>query len=231
MTFADEVLSFQEKLSNFKIGLPKGYTLINPYSGVNKILVKQVSSIFYKKYYDDNRKRRLIIGSSPARRGTAITEIPFEDAEDIAKETGLSPAGFHISKASSSFLKSIMTEYGGKPKFYQNFYLSFVFPLGISRTNSNNHEVNCNFYESSQLRELLTPYIKTFLEAQLNLGIDTSVCYCIGSGDNYKFLSKINDSCGFFKEIIPLEHPRFITQYNSKNVEMYKQKYISALTK
>ncbi|EAF3770136.1 DUF4918 family protein, partial [Listeria monocytogenes] len=33
----------------------------------------------------------------------------------------------------------------------------------------------------------------------------------------------------FFDTIIPLEHPRFIMQYNSKNKDVYMKKYLSAL--
>ena len=55
--------------------------------------------------------------------------------------------------------------------------------------------------------------------------------YCIGSGENYEFLKKINEKYCFFDKIIPLEHPRFIMQYNSKNKEYYLNKYLSALTK
>ena len=59
------------------------------------------------------------------------------------------------------------------------------------------------------------------IQAQIDLGIDTSICYCIGSGENYTFLSKINEKHKFFEEIIPLEHPRFIMQYNSKHKEEF----------
>ncbi|HAJ56002.1 MAG TPA: DUF4918 domain-containing protein, partial [Lactobacillus sp.] len=43
---------------------------------------------FYKKYFNDTKPRRLILGSSPARRGTAITGVPFEDEDELKKETG-----------------------------------------------------------------------------------------------------------------------------------------------
>lgn len=61
---------------------------------------------------------------------------------------------------------------------------------------------------------------------QLDFGIDNSVCYCIGVGENYKYLTFLNSEFRFFKKIIPLEHPRFITQYNSNKTEVYLQKYI-----
>lgn len=33
----------------------------------------------------------------------------------------------------------------------------------------------------------------------------------------------------FFEKIIPLEHPRYIMQYNSKNKETFINKYLAAL--
>ena len=44
-------------------------------------------------------------------------------------------------------------------------------------------------------------------------------------------LLEINEKYKFFKNIIPLEHPRFIMQYNSKNKDMYLKKYIDVLKK
>ena len=67
------------------------------------------------------------------------------------------------------------------------------------------------------------------LKKQISLGIDTSICYCIGSGENFKFLSKINEQYKFFDKIVALEHPRFIMQYNSKDKNKYLDKYINAL--
>ena len=67
------------------------------------------------------------------------------------------------------------------------------------------------------------------LKRQIAFGIETSICYCIGSGENFKFLTKINEQYKFFDKIIALEHPRFIMQYNSKDRNKYLNKYINAL--
>ena len=89
--------------------------------------------------------------------------------------------------------------------------------------------INCNYYDSKKLQEALYSLIVSSIQAQIDFGIDTSMCYCIGSGENYTFLSKVNDKYKFFKEIIPLEHPRFIMQYNSKYKDEYLEKYLNAL--
>lgn len=229
-TFSEKVFQFDQELGNVKIDLPAPYKLIKPYSSRNKKQVLQVVQTFYQKYFNDNNKRCLILGSSPARRGSAITGVPFEDASNLQKETGISIANFHVSKASSNFLNEVIDKYGGRTKFYHDFYLNFVCPLGICKTNSKGNQVNCNYYENKRVEEMLTPFIISVLKTQISFGIDTSVCYCIGSGQNYQELSKINKKLHLFQKIIPLEHPRFVTQYHPEDEGKYLTKYLNALT-
>ena len=228
-TFSDKVFKFDQELGNVKIDLPAPYKLINPYSSRNQKQILQIVQIFYQKYFNDNNKRRLILGSSPARRGSAITGVPFEDASNLQKETGIAIPNFHVSNASSNFLNKVIDKYGGRNKFYRDLYLNFVCPLGICKTNSKGNQVNCNYYENKRVEEMLTPFMISALKTQINFGIDTSVCYCIGSGQNYQELSKINKELHLFQKIIPLEHPRFITQYHPEEKEKFLHKYLDAL--
>lgn len=226
--FSDRVWEFNDWLSNISIELFDNYSLKNPFNEKNKDKIKDISKTFYRKYYNDNNKRYLILGSSPARKGTATTGIPFEDANHLYKESGIMIDEFYINKSSSDFLYDVMEEYGGCEKFYKDFFMSFICPLGIVNTNSKGNEVNANYYEKKKLENALYDFIIESLKRQISLGIDTSVCFCIGSGENYKFLTKINDQHKFFEHIIPLEHPRFIMQYNSHNREKYIEKYINS---
>ena len=134
-----------------------------------------------------------------------------------------------MGKSSTGFLSDVIAEYGGRGKFYADFYMNFVCPLGIVKTNLKGHRANCNYYENEELKSFLYPFIVEALRSQIAFGIDVSVCYCIGSGENYKFLSRINEKHRFFGRIIPLEHPRFIMQYNSKRKDEFIKKYLNAL--
>lgn len=230
ITMAERILDFYSKIPQELIVLPDGYRMINPFIGTQKEQVKMVTNAFYKKYYNDTRERRLILGSSPARRGTAVTGVPFEDAKHLWKQTGITIGKFYINKSSSGFLDEVIEAYGGYEKFYSDFYMNFVCPLGIVKNNARGHEVNCNYYDNKKLQEGLKSLIVTSLRNQIKLGIDTSVCYCIGSGENYRFLSEINKEYNFFDGIVPLEHPRFIMQYNSKRKEAFLKKYLDALS-
>lgn len=228
-TFSDNVLEFNEWLANIPLELFDNYTISNPFSGQNKEQIKEITNTFYKKYYNDHHKRYLILGSSPARKGTATTGIPFEDASHLYKETGIMIDNFYINKSSSNFLYDVIEQYGGCEKFYNDFFMSFVCPLGIVNVNSKGNEINANYYENKKLENMLCNFIVTSLKKQIDFGIETSICYCIGSGGNFKFLTKINEQYKLFDKIIALEHPRFIMQYNSKDRNKYLDKYINAL--
>ena len=145
-TFSNSILEFNEWLANTSIELFDDYSLVNPFSGKNKEKIKNITTLFYEKYYNDNKKRYLILGSSPARRGTAATGIPFEDANHLYKETGILIDNFYINKSSSDFLYDVMDQYGGCEKFYKEFFMNFVCPLGIVNINQKGNEVNKNYY-------------------------------------------------------------------------------------
>lgn len=227
--FSNKVIEFNKMLANVDIDLPEGFKLINPFTGSYKNIVKYVSLEFYNKFYNDTKPRIMILGSSPARRGTALTGVPYEDAEHLFAETGIKVDGFHVNKASSNFLYEVIDEYGGCQKFYSDFYMNFICPIGIVRVSGTGKETNCNYYDNKKLQNILYDFIIKTLKQQLNFNIDRSICFCIGSGENYKFLMDVNTKYGFFDKIIPLEHPRFIMQYNSKDKDKYLQKYLYAL--
>lgn len=228
--FYNSILNFNNYLSNILLDLPENYNIVNPFNGKNKDKIEEITKVFYKKYYNDTNKRILVLGSSPARRGTSLTGVPFEDASHLYEITGISIDDFYIKKSNSDFLYEVMDKYGGVEKFYKDFYLSFICPLGIEKLNNKGNYVNCNYYENKKLENSLYNFIIDSIKRQISFGIDTSVVYCIGSGENYKFLTKINEEYKFFEKIIPLEHPRFIMQYNSKDKDKYLDKYLEALT-
>ena len=226
-TVAQEILEFNDSLGRVSLEVLKGFNLINAFNGVNRDTIKRVLHKFYTKYYNDTDKRFMILGSSPARRGTALTGVPFEDVNHLQKDTGISIDAFGANKRSSSFLYEVMEEYGGRQNFYKQFYMSFVCPLGIENINLKGNWVNCNYYENAALKKCLYPFIVDSLRRQIDFNIDTTVCFCIGSGENFKFLTNINDEYHFFDTIVPLEHPRFITQYNADRKEEFMQKYVN----
>jgi len=48
-------------------------------------------------------------------------------------------------------------------------------------------------------------------------------------GKNYRYLLDLNNRMGFFRRIIPLEHPRYVMQYKTKDKERYVEDYLGKL--
>ena len=78
------------------------------------------------------------------------------------------------------------------------------------------------------LAERIVPFAVDCLRKQIDWGLQTNVAFCLGEGENYKFLRKLNEQYKLFDEIVPLPHPRFIMQYKLKQKEAYIDQYIHA---
>jgi hypothetical protein len=59
--------------------------------------------------------------------------------------------------------------------------------------------------------------------------INREVVYCLGTGKNLAFLNELNKAHRWFQRVVPLEHPRYIMQYKSKQVDSYIAKYLEVL--
>jgi hypothetical protein len=227
-TFADRINHFNKNLS-FNGPLPEGISVMNPFRENPEALA--VSSAFYKKFYDDHRERHLILGINPGRFGAGITGVPFTDTKRLTSECGLPFNGKPTHEPSATFIYEMINAYGGAEKFYGNFYIHSVFPLGFTATNEKGKEVNYNYYDSRELTESVYDAIIKNIQTQLKFGINKKIAYCFGTGKNEKFLKKLNEEYKFFEEIIPLEHPRFIMQYRFKTKEIFVKKYLDAFAR
>ncbi len=226
-TFADKVIAFNKQL-DFKGKLPKGVSIMNPFKENKEII--PISSAFYKKFYDDFRRRRMILGINPGRFGGGVTGVPFTDPKRLVNECGIVYLGKTTHEPSSVFIYEMIEAYGGAEAFYSKFYINSICPLGFTATANNGKEVNYNYYDSKELTNAVYHFIIENIRKQISLGVDTDICYCFGTGKNEKFLHALNDEYRFFNKIIALEHPRFIVQYKSKTKQLYIDKYLSAFS-
>ncbi len=225
-TFAERVIAFNKSL-DFTGSLPEGIGIMNPFRENEMIL--PVSSAFYRKYYSDNRSRHLILGINPGRFGAGVTGIPFTDTKRLKDPCGIDYAGKVTHEPSSVFVYEVIEAYGGPAAFYSDFYINSVFPLGFILRDGSGKEKNYNYYDSKELTAAVYDFGVESLRQQLRMGIETDRCYCFGTGKNEKFIRTLNEKYQFFKEIIALEHPRFVMQYKSKFKQEYISKYIQAL--
>lgn len=225
-TFADRIISFYREIS-FDDKLPEGISLMNPFRDNPQIL--DTISMFYRKYYSDNRKRHMIMGINPGRFGAGATGIPFTDTIRLESICGISLKGMKTYETSSVFMYEMIDRYGGPEKFYGDHYISSVSPLGFTAAGKKGAEVNYNYYDNRELTESIMDFILVSLRKQIDFGIYPDTCFCLGTGKNYKFISELNRKYKFFERIVPLEHPRFIMQYRLKKKELYINNYISRL--
>ncbi len=220
MIYADKILSFLKQLQ-LNIDLPQHAEVMNPFKDK---AVMEICTQFYQKYYNDNNERKMIIGINPGRHGGGITGIPFTDPIRLKKECGIDNPWQPKQELSSVFVYDVINAFGGAEKFYQQFYITAVSPLGFT-----SHGRNLNYYDDRDLQNSIKDFVVDCMNKQLEFGIDREIAFCLGDGKNYKYLSKLNEEHKFLGKIIPLPHPRFIMQYKLKKKEEYIQSYLVKL--
>jgi hypothetical protein len=227
MTFAEKVIAFHEQLQYTGDALPMGIHVMNPFFESSVALGN--IKLFAKKYLNDEKPRHIILGINPSRFGAGVTGIPFTDTKRLISECEINYSGKSTHEISSVFMYEMINAFGGVKKFYQKFYINSPFPLAITQINPDGREKNYNYYDSPALIKSTQGFMVKSLQQLIALGIKTETCFCLGTGQNAKFLNKLNYEHRFFGKIIPLEHPRFIMQYKSAVKELFIDKYINTL--
>lgn len=230
MTIADQILAFNESLDLDSSQLPDGISVMNPFRGKHAGTIRDVTGRFYKRFYSDNEPRHLILGINPGRFGAGVTGVPFTDTKRMRDVCGIDIAIDPTHEPSSVFVYEVVDAFGGPESFYRKFYINSVCPLGFTRKNERNNEVNYNYYDDKELEKAVTPFIIDCIDRQISFGAATNRCYCMGRGKNFKYLNALNRRMDWFEEIIPLDHPRFVVQYRSKRMDQYVRQYVDALS-
>ena len=224
-TFAQKVIDFNTNLL-FDAPLPPGISVMNPFR--ENACAIPASTAFYRKYYDDHRLRRIILGINPGRFGAGRTGIPFTDPKRLAECCQIHIADCPSAhEPSSVFVYEVIAALGGETAFYRDWYINSICPLGFTSNGKNGRQKNFNYYDHPDLQRAALPFMLESLQRQLAFGIRRDACFCFGMGKNAVFIEKLNDRYGFFEKIVPLEHPRYIAQYKWKERREYINKYIS----
>lgn len=226
-TFADRVLQFHLNL-HLDTDLPPNIKVLDPYQKENKAF--ELYDQFLHRFMDDNNKRKLIAGINPGRLGAGTTGIPFTDTKRLETDCGIFQSELATHEPSSVFVYDVIRAMGGAKKFYQKFYINSVCPLGFVRLNKKGSWVNYNYYDDKSFYKKVKPFIVDSLKQQVDLGIDTSVCFSLGK-KNAQFLEEINSSEKLFEKVIALPHPRYIVQYKSKEKNRFITEYQETLLK
>ena len=227
MTYAEKILQFNRGL-DIQVPLPQGVEILNPFQGEQANHIWPILETFYTKFYNDTDQRTLILGINPGRLGAGSTGLPFTDTKRLNADCGIAFDTFKTHEPSSVFVYDVINAYGGPKSFYHKFYISSISPLGFVVPGKKGM-VNINYYDDKALEKAVTPFIVDTLEKQIAFGLRRDVVYILGTGKNYAFFSKLNKTHGFFDDVIPLEHPRFVMQYRSKRKDEYIEKFIRLL--
>lgn len=224
-TLAERIIAFNRALQ-FDGALPEGVRIMNPFA--ENPAARMASEAFYRKFYSDNRERRMIIGINPGRLGAGLTGVPFTDPKRLLERCGITDyQGPPAHEPSSVFVYEMIRQYGGESAFYGDFYITSLCPLGFTMQREGSREVNFNYYDSKPLYEAVRFFMVDSLQRQLDFGMRRDAGFCLGTGKNTAYLSRLNAEFGFFREIVPLAHPRYIMQYKSREIGRYIDEYLS----
>jgi hypothetical protein len=220
-SFAEQVISFTRALRTPDLPLPAGFEWLFPYD--NPATLAALTA-FYEKYFSDGRARTFLFGINPGRFGAGVTGVPFTDPIRLAAECGIENDFARKPELSSVFVWEFIRAYGGATAFFRDFYITSLSPLGFVKDGK-----NINYYDDRALQRAAEPYIVWNIRTQLEFGARREAAVCLGEGQNYAMFRKINAAHGFFREIVPLPHPRFIMQYRRRQLGQFVERYVATL--
>ncbi|MCC7501101.1 MAG: DUF4918 family protein [Flavobacteriales bacterium] len=228
-TLADRLLKHILSFSLKGVKLPKDVGVLDPFNGPNAEEVRGIVTTFHRKYYNDVSTRVLMLGINPGRLGAGSTGLSFTDTKRCESDLGIPVQGLRTHEPSSDFFYRMIRAAGGPEGFYRAIYVHAICPLGFVKEQPDGTFVNLNYYDDKALEKAVTPFVEQWLRTLVTCGMRTDLVYCIGTGKNAAYFSKLNERIGLFDRIIALEHPRYVMQYKAKQVDAYVNKYIHAL--
>lgn len=220
MTFADKAIKYFLSLQK-PHGLAKDIGIMNPYRHQD---VQHVVKNFYRGFFNDNKQRLLVLGINPGRFGGGLTGIAFTDPVVLKEACGIKNNLGNKKELSSKFIYKMISDYGGAKKFYSNIFISALYPFALIKDGKNH-----NYYDTKALYITLRNEIVKSVSSQLEFGCRKDYVIILGK-KNAHYFSSLNTEYNFCKEVIVLEHPRYIMQYKLRFVNKYIGKYISALS-
>ncbi|MEX6688749.1 DUF4918 family protein [Danxiaibacter flavus] len=220
MSLSKKILDFLFHLK-MPFDLPEGVGVLDSHKDEE---VREACSAFYKKFYNDNKPRHIMMGINPGRFGGGITGIPFTDPIRLERDCGIANDFQKKQELSSVFIYDMIEAFGGTNAFYGKVYITAISPLGFVKKGK-----NLNYYDDKLLKQLIEPFVVDCINKQLSWGLNTDVCFCIGEGENLTYLNQLNQKYQWFKNIKAVPHPRFIMQYKLKQKQDYIKRYVETL--
>lgn len=219
-TFARKVLDFHFQTLQPDWSLPPNVELLFPF---HEPATQACMTAFYEKYLGDTNDRIFVFGINPGRFGAGVTGVPFTGPKMLREECNIDHPFTSRPELSAEYIWMWINAMGGPEAFFRDFYITSVCPLGFTKDGK-----NYNYYDSKKLEKAVLSHIIHNFETQLAFGAKTEYALCLGEGKNYKFIKELNDEQGWFGEIIPLSHPRYVMQYKRKSLDEYLERFVAA---
>jgi hypothetical protein len=220
VTFADKIVPFFAYLK-INAALPDGISILNPYLDAE---VMTLVVAYFRKFYSDASVRIPVIGINPGRYGGGLTGISFTDPVNLEIACGITNPIEKRPELSSTFVFKVIEQYGGADDFFHRFFLTAICPLGFIKEGK-----NYNYYDNRELNKAVKPFIRDTFVQQHDICGHPDDCICLGEGENFRFITEMNEELGLFKRIHPLPHPRFIMQYRRRCMQEYIAMYAETL--
>ncbi|MBD1210491.1 MAG: DUF4918 family protein [Ignavibacteria bacterium] len=226
MTFGDRLYTFYTTL-RLESPLPSGIEAMNPYLRPE---TQACVRAFCDKYFADKKSNRVSVwGINPGRFGGGLTGLSFTDPVILREICGIQNTLGTKHELSAEYVWSVIAEYGGAERFFGDFFLTALCPLGFVKQKEAS-EINYNFYDDKALFQAVKSFMVETMQQQIAMGLRQDVAICFGTGKLHSAFEAINAEYSFFERILPLEHPRFIMQYRRKEIAQYRQKYMDVLS-
>jgi Domain of unknown function (DUF4918) len=215
-SFSAKALSFYKNI-HVSDTLPASVEVMNPYE---TSLVRDYVQSFLEAFFGDSGNRVYVFGINPGRFGAGLTGVTFTDPVALEDFCGIRNDLEKRRELSSEFIYEFIQQWGGPDKFYQEFFLTAVSPLGFIR-----HGKNYNYYDDPEMFAVIKPFIVESMNHQLTFGARRDMAIVLGTGQNQKTFNGLNAQYGWFEKVLALEHPRYIMQYQRKRLAEYFRKY------
>ena len=206
---------FEEKYSNTLKS--KNIRILSEFLDNEKNIIE-----FHKKYVEPNSPKIVICGINPGRKGAGKTGIPFIDFASLTRM--LPDIKENDSEQTAKFFFSVIQKIGIE-NFYKNFHVTNLSWFGFSRIDKNK---NVNYDNEDIPAEIKNCLIDKFVEEMELINPDYIITL---SKDVLYELKSLKEQKKISSEIgARLNHPSWITTYRSKDINMWKIKYVETLS-
>src|SRR3954468_22167403 len=171
MNWAEHLINLYKNLEP-PAKLPHGIEWLYPQKDPVRF---QIVEEFFHKFYSDTKERKIFLGINPGRFGAGITGVNFTAAKQLREVCGIDHPYKNGTELSAEFIYDLIAAYGGVEKFYGDFFIGSVCPLGFVQNGK-----NLNYYDDPALFQAIRPFIIQSIQELVDYHTDRSVCFCIG---------------------------------------------------